>query len=35
VVTDAGFEIVDLREVAAEAEPNRIEVQIFLRAKAV
>jgi SAM-dependent methyltransferase len=35
LVTDAGFEIVDLREVAAEAEPNRIEVQIFLRAKAV
>jgi SAM-dependent methyltransferase len=35
VVTDAGFEIIELREVAAEAEPNRIEVQIFLRAQAV
>jgi SAM-dependent methyltransferase len=35
VVTDAGFEITELREVAAEAEPNRIEVQIYLRAKAV
>jgi SAM-dependent methyltransferase len=33
VVTDAGFEIITLREVAAEAEPNRIEVQLYLRAK--
>jgi SAM-dependent methyltransferase len=35
VVTDAGFEITELREVAAEAEPNRIEVQLYLRARAV
>lgn len=35
VLADAGFEIVDLREVAAEAEPNRIEVQIYVRARAV
>ena len=34
VVTDAGFEITELREVAAEAEPNRIEVQLYLRARA-
>jgi SAM-dependent methyltransferase len=33
VVEQAGFELVNLREVKAEAEPNRIEVQIFLRAK--
>ncbi|WP_291411035.1 class I SAM-dependent methyltransferase [Actinophytocola sp.] len=35
VVTDAGFEVIELREVAAEAEPNRLEVQIYLRARAV
>ena len=35
VLADAGFEIVELREVAAEAEPNRLEVQIYLRARAV
>lgn len=35
VLADAGFEIVELREVAAEAEPNRIEVQIYLRARAI
>jgi SAM-dependent methyltransferase len=35
VVADAGFETVELREVAAEAEPNRIEVQLYLRARAV
>jgi SAM-dependent methyltransferase len=35
VVEDAGFETMELREVAAEAEPNRIEVQIYLRARAV
>ena len=34
VVEDAGFETLELREVAAEAEPNRIEVQLYLRAKA-
>lgn len=34
LVADAGFETLELREVAAEAEPNRIEVQIYLRAKA-
>lgn len=33
VVEQAGFELVSLREVKAEAEPNRIEVQIYLRAK--
>jgi SAM-dependent methyltransferase len=35
VVADAGFEVTELREVAAEAEPNRIEVQLYLRARAV
>ncbi len=35
VVADAGFETIELREVAAEAEPNRIEVQLYLRARAV
>lgn len=34
VVEEAGFEIIELREVAAEAEPNRIEVQLYLRARA-
>ncbi len=33
LVERAGFELVDLREVKAEAEPNRIEVQIYLRAR--
>lgn len=32
VVERAGFEILDLNEVEAEAEPNRLEVQIYLRA---
>jgi SAM-dependent methyltransferase len=32
IVGQAGFELLDLREVKAEAEPNRIEVQIYLRA---
>ena len=35
VVEAAGFEVTNLREVQAEAEPNRIEVQIYLRARAV
>jgi SAM-dependent methyltransferase len=35
IVERAGFELVDLREVKAEAEPNRIEVQIYLRARAI
>jgi SAM-dependent methyltransferase len=35
VVAGAGFETVELREVAAEAEPNRLEVQIYLRARAI
>lgn len=35
VVGDAGFETIELREVAAEAEPNRVEVQLYLRARAV
>jgi trans-aconitate methyltransferase len=33
VVEGAGFEVLDLREVKAEAERNRLEVQIYLRAK--
>jgi SAM-dependent methyltransferase len=33
VVERAGFEILDLNEVGVEAEPNRLEVQIYLRAK--
>ncbi|MFC4853628.1 class I SAM-dependent DNA methyltransferase [Actinophytocola glycyrrhizae] len=32
VVERAGFECLDLREVKAEAERNRLEVQLFLRA---
>jgi len=35
VLADAGFEVTALREVAAEAEPNRIEVQIYLQARAI
>lgn len=35
LVAEAGFEVLELREVAAEAEPNRLEVQLFLRAQAV
>lgn len=35
LVERAGFEILDLNEVGAEAEPNRLEVQIYLRAKGV
>lgn len=34
VVEVAGFEVTDLQEIHAEAEPNRIEVQLYLRAKA-
>lgn len=33
VVTDAGFEVTQLLEVEAMAEPGRIEVQLYLRAK--
>jgi SAM-dependent methyltransferase len=33
VVERAGFECLDLTEVKAEAEKNRLEVQLFLRAK--
>jgi hypothetical protein len=35
VVTDAGYEVLELKEVEAEAEPGRIEVQVYLRAKAI
>lgn len=35
VVERAGFEILDVTEVEAEAELNRLEVQIYLRAKGV
>lgn len=35
LVERAGFEIVDVTEVEAEAERNRLEVQIYLRAKGV
>jgi SAM-dependent methyltransferase len=35
VVERAGFEILDVNEVKAEAERNRLEVQIFLRAKGI
>jgi predicted TPR repeat methyltransferase len=35
VVERAGFEIIDLREVKAEAERNRLEVQMYLRAGGV
>jgi SAM-dependent methyltransferase len=35
VVERAGFEILDINEVKAEAERNRLEVQIFLRAKGI
>lgn len=35
LVTDAGFEVTNLIEYEAEAEPNRIEVQLYLRARAV
>jgi SAM-dependent methyltransferase len=34
VLADAGFETIELREVAAEAEPNRLEVQLYLRCSA-
>lgn len=34
VVSEAGFEVLDLTEIEAEAEPGRIEVQLYLRAKA-
>lgn len=35
VVERAGFEILDMTEVDAEAERNRLEVQIYLRARGV
>jgi SAM-dependent methyltransferase len=35
VVEAAGFEVTSLREVTAEAEPNRTEIQLYLRARAV
>jgi len=34
VVTEAGFDLVDVEEVEVQAEPERVERQIFLRAKA-
>lgn len=34
VVTEAGFDVVDVDEVDVQAEPERVERQIFLRAKA-
>jgi SAM-dependent methyltransferase len=34
VVTDAGYEVLELQEVEAVAEPERVEVQLYLRAKA-
>jgi SAM-dependent methyltransferase len=34
VVAAAGFEVLDVQEVEAEAEPGRIEVQLYLRAAA-
>jgi SAM-dependent methyltransferase len=33
VVTDAGFDVLDVEEVDVQAEPERVERQIFLRAK--
>lgn len=35
MITEAGFEVLNLTEIEAEAEPGRIEVQLYLRAKAV
>ncbi|WP_233158213.1 class I SAM-dependent DNA methyltransferase [Actinokineospora bangkokensis] len=35
VVAEAGFEVTALREYEAQAEPGRIEVQLYLRARAV
>jgi len=35
LVEQAGFEIIDVTEVEAEAERNRLEVQIYLRAKGI
>ncbi len=35
VVEAAGFEVTTLREITAEAEPNRTEIQLYLRARAV
>jgi SAM-dependent methyltransferase len=35
LVERAGFEILEMTEIDAEAEPNRLEVQIYLRAKGV
>ena len=34
IVTDAGFEVVSADEVDVQAEPERVERQIYLRAKA-
>jgi SAM-dependent methyltransferase len=34
VVTAAGYEVLELKEVEAQAEPERIEVQLYLRAQA-
>jgi SAM-dependent methyltransferase len=35
VVAGAGFEVLGLEEIEAKAEPGRIEVQLYLRAKAL
>jgi SAM-dependent methyltransferase len=35
LVTEAGFEVLELREVEAEAEPGRIEVQQYVRARGI
>jgi trans-aconitate methyltransferase len=35
VVEAAGFEVTSLREITAEAEPNRTEIQLYLRARVI
>lgn len=35
LVTDAGYEVIEMRELDVEVEPGRIEPQVYLRARAV
>jgi SAM-dependent methyltransferase len=35
LVTDAGYEVLDLQEIEVQAEPGRVEPQVYLRARAI
>jgi SAM-dependent methyltransferase len=35
LVTDAGYEVLELQEIGVQAEPGRVEPQVYLRARAI